>query len=155
MTWTVLGTDKVKNTYTPVDLYASAAKCATTGKYAEGAFLFVIAGVYGRYDTMRVADRTAHQAVAVARQTLGLLDEDQQTAFRQVLRTSVGSPEGLAVACREVIRIGTPAYHPRYMIQHGMGAFIGDAGDNGLVKNFDEQAAWKESLTSYLHCQNL
>jgi hypothetical protein len=54
--------------------------------------------------------------------------------------------------CKEVERIGPPAYFPRYMIQHGMGAFLNNGSGDGLVKDFDAKAAWQESLAGYLHC---
>ena len=93
--------------------------------YKEGTFLFALAGAYGRFDTLRVADNSAHQAVAVARmQALSTLDKSKQTAFQESLKATLGNPEGLAAACKEIVRIGPPNYYPRYMIQHGMGAFL-------------------------------
>lgn len=34
------------------------------------------------------------------------------------------------------------------MIQHGMGAFLGRSIKNGLVENFDSEAAWKDALAT-------
>lgn len=145
--------EKLENKYTPTDLYKAVSKCAQTAKYKDGAFLFAVAGVYGRFDTLRVTDKSAHQAVTVAQmQALSILDKDKQTAFKDSLNKTLGNPEGLAATCKEIVRIGPPNYYPRYMIQHGMGAFLkSDAGD-GLVKDFDTKAAWKQSLDTYLHC---
>jgi hypothetical protein len=151
-----IGADKVENKYTPTDLYKAVSKCADSGMYKEGAFLFAVAGVYGRFDTFRVVDKSAHQAVAVARmQALSTLDKGRQTAFQESLNATLGNPEGLATVCKEIVRIGPPNYYPRYMIQHGMGAFLkSDAGD-GLAKDFNAKTAWKQSLDTYLHCPGL
>jgi hypothetical protein len=154
-----VGADQVKNVYTPTDLYPAVAKCAGAGMPERGAFLFALAGLYGRFDALRVADETAHQAVLVAQmQALDALDEDRRQALNGGLQKLTASPEALATACREAVRIGPPSYHPRYMIQHGMAALTPwDAPDpalvkDGLLKDFDPGAAWRQTLDSYLHC---
>jgi hypothetical protein len=151
-----VGPARLQNKYTPPDLYRALGRCLQQEKYREAAFLFALAGVYGRYDTQRVADRTAHQAIAVLRmQTFAPLSKDKEDGFKKTLQESLGSPGGLAAACREITRIGPPDYHPRYMIQHGMGAFLKDGPSDGLVTGFDAPAAWKRSLESFLHCPGL
>ena len=44
-----------------------------------------------------------------------------------------------------------PTYHPAYMIQHGMGAFLGQ-GSDPLVPGFGPATGWERALDSYLHC---
>jgi len=147
-----IGANKVENRYTPTDLYRAVAKCAAAGRYEEGAFLFALAGAYGRFDILRVEDNTAHQAVTVARmQALAGLNHDQQAAFQESIKTAL-RPENLAAVCREVVRIGPPDYYPRYMVQHGMAALRGANGGDGLLKDFDAKAAWQQALAGYLHC---
>lgn len=148
-----IAADKVESRYTPADLYKAVSKCASARMYKEGAFLFAVAGVYGRFDTLRVVDKSAHQALGVARmQALGALDKDMQKAFENNLKQTLGDPKGLAAACKEIMRIGQPSYYPRYMIQHGMGAFLEKGTTDALAKDFDADAAWKQSLATYLHC---
>lgn len=144
---------KLSNTATPVDLYRGVAVCIKDENYADSAFLFALAGVYGRFDTFRVADRTAHQAMTVmVMGVLGGLDEARKEKFSAAVQKLVGSPDGLRATCKEARRIGAPAYHPAYMINHGIKAFSGGAGKNGLVEPFDAKAAWVKALDSYLHC---
>jgi len=148
-----IGGEQIENRYTPTDLYKSVAVCVRAGRYREADLLFAVAGVYGRFDTLRVSDKSAHQATQVAlMQALAPLDEARKTAFRESLPKLFGDPQGLASSCREIERTGPPNYFPRYMIQHGMGAFLPAVPGNGLVENFDPKAAWKQSLDSYLHC---
>lgn len=155
-----VGADQVQNVYTPADLYPAVAKCARAGMPERGVFLFVLAGLYGRFDALRVADETAHQAIQVAKmQSLGALDEAAQQALNGGLERLTASPEAVATACREAVRIGPPAYHPRYMIQHGLDALAPpwNAPDpalvkDGLLRDFDAAAAWRQTLDSYLHC---
>ena len=154
-----VGSEKLQSKYTPADLYRAAELCVRRATYREAAFLYAMAGVYGRYDTLRVADKTAHQALTVLQmQAFGALGQGPQEAFKTAIKESLGSPAGLAAACKEIQRIGPPAYHPRYMIQHGMGAFTKDGATkdgstkDGLVTPFDASAAWKRSLDTYLHC---
>lgn len=145
--------DRVENKYTPTDLYRAMSKCVGVGKYTEAAFLFAVASVYGHFDTFRVTDKSAHQAESVARmQVLSTLDRNRQATLKDSLEKALGSPEGLTATCKEIARIGPPNYYPRYMIQHGMGAFINNGAGDGLSKDFDANATWKQLLNTYLHC---
>jgi hypothetical protein len=142
----------LKNIYSSADLYKGLAKCISDGTYERGVLLFALAGVYGRYDTLRVADPTAHQATTVLRMTyLDSLNESKKLAFFDKLKVVLGTPDGLKSICSEVRKIGAPTYFPRYMIQHGMAA-LGDSSKGGLIDSFDSESAWEKSLDSYLHC---
>lgn len=89
----------------------------------------------------------------LALETMG---ENKKNDFMDVVKKTLGTPESLAAVCKDIQRIGIPTYHPRYMIQHGMGAFTQKtAGDTGLVADFDTATAWKKSLDTYLHCPGL
>ena len=151
-----VSSEKLSSKYTPADLYRALSRCVESNRNKEGAFLFALAGVYARFDSLRVEDKSAHQAVTVLRmQALGAQDKSKQEAFKEALNKTLGNPEGLAAACKEIVRIGPPDYYPRYMIQHGMGAFLKSGSGDGLVKGFDAKAAWKQSLDTYLHCPGL
>src|SRR5262249_28701047 len=78
------GSAKLQNMYTPADLYRAAELCIRRATYRDAAFLYALAGVYGRYDTLRVADRSAHQAITVLQmQAFGGLPPDRQEAFKR------------------------------------------------------------------------
>lgn len=148
-----IDSSKLSSKYSPADLYKALSKCAEQGAHKEGAFLFALAGVYGRYDTFRVADATAHQAVAVLlMQALAPLGKEKETEFREGIKATLVNPEGRAAVCKDIARIGPPNYYPRYMIQHGMDAFLKKGPSDGLVKDFEAEAAWQKSLDTYLHC---
>ena len=149
-----VGPEKLRNTYTPADLYKTVSTCASQDKYIEGVYLFALAGVYGRFDSFRVADKTAHQAVTVlVMQSFGSLSMQKKNEFKENLKKTLGTPEGLAKVCKKIDTLGPPNYYPRYMVQHGMGAFDSNKSGNGLVTDFDPKTAWKKSLDTYLHCQ--
>ena len=143
----------LKNVYSPADLYKGLAKCINDGTSERGVLLFALAGVYGTYDTLRVADPTAHQATTVLRMTyLDSIDESQKLPFINKLKGILATPDGLKNICSEVRKIGAPTYFPRYMIQHGMKAVLDDIPKDGLITGFDSESAWEKSLDSYLHC---
>ncbi|HEX5760865.1 MAG TPA: hypothetical protein VF121_16875 [Thermoanaerobaculia bacterium] len=151
-----VGQASLSNKYTPADLYRAVAKCVDQGKYKEGAFLFALAGVYGRFDALRVADRTAHQAVDVLfMQALGPLGKAKHKAFKKAIKALVSRPDSLAAACKGIATIGAPDYYPRYMVQHGLDAFSREEPADGLVADFDAESTWKEALDTYLHCPGL
>lgn len=151
-----VGPDKLESKFSPADLYKAVPACIKQGRYQEGAILFALAGTYGRFDTLRVIDESAHQALTILKMyAMGAMSPDQQSAFRDSVGKTIGSPDGLAAVCKEIARIGPPNYYPRYMVQHGMRAFTQTEADDGLLKDFNTAAAWKQSLDAYLHCPSL
>lgn len=146
----------LKNTDTPPDIYAGMVDCAKNGRYADAVFFFALAGTYTYFDSLRVADETAHQAHAVLLQeSMEALDETMKAQFKKALYAMLGDAGRLPSVCTEISRVGAPNYFPRYMIQHGMGAVLGSNSSDGLVKEFNADAAWAKALTSYLHCPTL
>lgn len=144
---------QISNGHTPADLYMGLSECLEEGNLENGVLLFALAGVYGRYDTFRVSDPSAHQAMSVLRMTaVDPIDESTRAKFDEILKNTLGSPDGLDRICREVRKIGAPDYFPRYMIQHGMKAITGDSTKDGLVTDFEPESAWEKSLDTYLHC---
>ena len=144
--------DALRNTYTAADLYQSNAACVKQGDLESAVYSSALAGVYGRYDSMRVADKSAHQAQTVLRMNLSnSLTGDERERFAARLSAVAGDSSSLATLCKRIRAVGPPSYHPTYMIQHGMGAFVGSTG-NGLVADFDSAGAWEMSLDTYLHC---
>lgn len=143
-----------KGTYNPVDLFLGARACIDSDQYERAFDLFSLANIFGRYDMERVADRTAHQAVIVARmQIFGNLAPEKAAKFQTVAKAAVEDPARTQAMCRYLRRIGPPTYHPRYMIQHGMNAFSGGSGGaQDLVPDFSAAAAWSRVLDTYVHC---
>ncbi len=151
-----VGPEALENRFTPADLFMAVPACTEQGRYQEGAILFALAGTYGRFDTLRVIDESAHQALTVLKMyALGAMSPDQQSAFRDSVGKTIGSPDGLAAFCKEIVRIGPPNYYPRYMVQHGLRAITQTEAGDGLLKDFNAAEAWMESLDAYLHCPNL
>jgi hypothetical protein len=145
----------LKNTYTPPDLYGGMTQCIKKGDYAAAVYFFALAGSYSYFDGLRVTDDTAHQAHAVLLQeTLDSLGMTAKTAFMQQVQNTLGNHDRLPAVCRAIDHVGAPTYYPRYMIQHGMNAVLGEQKGDGLVPNFDASAGWKKALSSYLHCPN-
>lgn len=145
--------ESVRNTHTPVDLYKSNVECVKRGNYEAAVFSNLVAGVYARFDSMRVADTTAGQAQTVLRMKyVGSLSEDEKKEFMKHLTSLAESPNRMAAMCAEVRKLGPPTYHPSYMIQHGMNAVLGSNAGSGLVQSFDSASSWEKSLIGYLRC---
>jgi len=146
---------EIRNAHTPADIYGGVSACLSEKRYQHAAELFAMAGVFGRFDMLRVKDRTAHQAVTVLNMNaLAGLNEEGRQAFNRALQSGlVQDQDNLARICALIAEIGIPSYYPRYMIQHGMDAFTGVEGD-GLDEDFDPRKAWHGALDKYLHCPN-
>lgn len=143
---------KLSNKQNPADIFVGIADCIANNKYELAVPLFMTALGYGKFDTQRVADKSAHQAVAVIRiNTLGGLNEDQNVKFQSAFET-FNTGNGKIKTCKQLKALGAPSYHPRYMIQHGMGAFNGSKKE--LVDNFNSQEAWQDVFDNYLKCKS-
>ena len=146
---------QVKNVYSPADLFKGSVACFQAGDGAHGAGLFRLALVYGRYDIDRVADRTAHQGLEVLKlSSFEPFSEADKTLIQEQLNVFFSSPEANLQFCAQLRALGPPAYHPDYMIQHGMQAFQpwSQEGINGLVADFDPDATWQMVVDRYMRC---
>jgi hypothetical protein len=144
---------EVTNKHNPADILHGMGKCIELNQFEKAARLFAVAGVYGRYDTYRVKDKSAHQALLVLQQDIILnVDENVKSKLVEILMKELekGSNE-LNNICTSIQKIGMPKYYPKYMIQHGIQAFT-ENNDNGLVKEFDSEKSWDLALKEYLHC---
>lgn len=147
-----LGLKQVKPSYTPADLFSASRKCVDNADYHKAAQLYLTARIYAYYDTRRVADISAHQAAtALVTTVYGGLPQDELARFSKATdHIAKGDPSELQAFCSAIRVIGKPDYHPGYMIQHGMGAFMGKERENGgLVKDFNPDAAWSSVLQGF------
>lgn len=147
-----IGLADLTNRHTPADILPGVRKCIDAAEYEKAVDLFAVVGVYGRFDMLRVADNTAHQAITVLRiNNLGSLDQTRVDAFQDSVKGRLDEESAnLLRLCDHVKSIGAPAYHPTYMLQHGISAFTGAGG--GIKSDFNAAEAWAASLDSYLHC---
>jgi hypothetical protein len=136
--------------YTPADLYPAVRKCIDRGDLERGARLYAVAGVYGRFDMLRVLDESARQAIPVLQlNNLSQVDPAIKAKFQATVHGLLGTDQ-LPAVCSQVRKLGPPTYYPTYMTQHGMSAFTGKGG--GLKPDFNAAEAWESSLAGYLHC---
>lgn len=134
----------------PVDLITGVAQCIEQEHYAQAADLYTAAMTYGYYDTLRVSDQTAHQALMVTRMNaFAQAEQADLVALQDAIAARLEVPE----LCQQLTTLGAPQYHPDYMIQHGMEAFSAMPEDKGgLVADFDAQAAWEHALQTVPKC---
>ncbi|MCO7188581.1 MULTISPECIES: hypothetical protein [unclassified Pseudoalteromonas] len=141
---------ELSNTQNPVDIFTGLNICLTEKNYSNAAELYFAGMSYGFFDTKRVSDKTAHQAISVLRMNLfGAQSQDNIDKFQMAL-TKLSSDN--TEICQSLTDLGAPAYKPTYMIQHGIGAFTGQSTNDGLVENFDAVAAWKDTLSTIAKC---
>lgn len=135
---------------TPVELYGGISTCLREKRYDEAAQLYAVSQAFGYYDTLRVTDRSAHQAVAVLRMAIGgqLADRGQQEAFQGAIGRLAADRNG---TCGRLKAIGHPTYYPAYMINHGLAAFRGETATS-LDPSFVPEQGWKTTMTQYMKC---
>ncbi|WP_461587785.1 hypothetical protein [Winogradskyella sp.] len=145
---------EITNAHNPADILHGMGKCIEEKEFYKAARLFAIAGVYGKFDSYRVKDKSAHKALYVLQQNtmLKVAEEDKNVLIAELQKTLKEESEELKEVCKAIRAIGMPNYHPTYMIQHGMQAFLQTEGD-GLVEDFDAEASWQLALSTYLHCE--
>lgn len=146
--------DDARNAYTPADLMPASSACARENQFVRAADLYMLAYAYARFDVARVTDRSAHQAFPVLRmQAYSRLPEADSQKIATEMNATMKDTARHGRFCAALRRLGPPAYQPRYMLQHGMGAFLsGDGTSRALAENFDAQSAWQEVLTTDLKC---
>ncbi|KMW59296.1 putative secreted protein [Candidatus Rhodobacter oscarellae] len=137
---------------TPADISFGMRDCLRQENGATAFDLFILLITRGSFDAKRVADRSAGQAINMLLQQVGseageamLLMGPHQQAY-----LADGSPERAAL-CALQRQSGPPAYHPRYMIQHGIKAVTGLDGD-GLIDDFQAEREWETTLLQVAKC---
>jgi len=145
---------EVTNQHNPADILNGLKKCLELKNYEKAAKLFAIAGVFGKYDTYRVKDKSAHQALLVLQQNavLDIEEKEKNSLIQNLQKTLKLGSSDLNEICQAIQKIGAPKYYPKYMIQHGIQAFSEKKG-NGIIENFDSDKSWDLALKNYLHCE--
>jgi hypothetical protein len=139
--------ENLTNQQNPADIFVGISKCLSTKSYKSASKLYMVALAYGRYDTMRVKDKSAHQAISVLRMnTFSQLEEGQINELQAAMKIVSDDK----TTCESIIKLGTPLYHPKYMLQHGMSAFTTEGG--GLVEDFKVNESWHKVIKEYLKC---
>ncbi|NJS38706.1 MAG: hypothetical protein HC783_06495 [Rhodobacteraceae bacterium] len=137
----------------PPDLGLGVQACVGQGDWDAAADLYALMLLRATFDTKRVEDPSAHQAGEVlSLQVTETLSEAERARLGEALM-KFADPQGAQkkVFCRAITAAGVPQHDPSWMIQHGMGAFLGSEGD-GLVKGFDAESAWALILRQDLSC---
>ncbi len=143
----------VRNENNPADILNGMKKCIELKEYEKAAKLFAIAGVYGKYDTYRVKDKTAQQGFLVLQLNIfeSMSEAEKNSLMESLKKELKEGSNSLNEICQAIQKVGAPKYYPKYMIQHGIQAFL-EKSDNGLVEKFDSEASWNKALKEYLHC---
>ena len=134
----------------PVDIFTGINICLNKNDYTGAANLYFAGMSYGYYDTKRVSDKTAHQAISVLRRYV-LSSQSEETINSLQIEIDKIKKNNTQL-CSNLTKLGKPTYEPTYMIQHGMSAFTGQSTKDGLVENFDSQQAWKDSISKIAKC---
>lgn len=145
---------EVKPIYTAADLYRATRQCLDKDQFALSAPLFALAGAYGRFDILRIADGTVGGGISILIMNVGDgLTDDQRRGFMAALRAMHDDPKIHAGFCARVATIGPPQYVPVYLIVHGLGLRGDEKSDrNGLNPDFDATQAWSKLLHEGLVC---
>lgn len=144
----------LKSSYTPPELHASLARCVAQGEFSKAAQLFIVAGVYARFDGERLADRTAMSGGRTLNaETVSRLTDEQRGELLVAVQKILDDPAELQLVCSTLVDIGYPSYFPEYLIRERMQASAADAPpDDALLPAFDSRAVWEELLNTYALC---
>ncbi len=144
--------EQVSDQSNPVDLYNAAVACVASDQFVLARELVVLGDLRGRFDMKRVKDRSAHQAVIVAKQsTIGMLE----TEPADELRNSFGALRDAKARldfCNRAQAIALPGYFPGYMVMHGLSAFAGATGKEALNDGLDLPKVYSDIVSDYLNC---
>ncbi|MDD5400086.1 MAG: hypothetical protein PHQ93_02725 [Sulfurimonas sp.] len=147
-----VGIDKLKSSVTPVDLAVGVMECIKNDKYREGVEMYMLFGAYGQFDTRRVIDTSAHQAIPALKMYISnTVTEAKREKWLQAVDTVVDD-KNIGKLCTKIKQIGMPSYYPEYMIAHGLQAFNG-GGKSGVYADFHAKETWEGILEGYVRCK--
>ena len=133
----------------PPEILPGVRQCLDAHDYARAARLFAVSDAYGRFDTLRVRDVTAHEVIpALDSAYLGSADQDSKAQLLVTVKELSASSADLLSLCRQVRALGPPTYYPTYMTLHGL--LSGQQA--GLKRDFNRGAAWESALQAVLQC---
>jgi len=136
---------------TPTQILLGARKCVDDKEYDRGASLFTAAGAYGKFDSLRVPDVSAHTIIPDFESALfGQLDNESKANFKSAVEKLYKSDADRLNVCAQLRTLGPPTYYPTYMLLHGMSQFTGRGG--GLRDDFNRDTAWETALSTYVKC---
>jgi hypothetical protein len=144
--------DEILDTYTPADLYPAAASCIAQNRTDDAIYLYVVAGAYGQYDALRVADKSAHDAPMLLRmRAFTPVGMERMQQFNAKLLPFLQDDVKHLALCHKLLHLGPPRYFPRYMTQHGMSAFT-SPGATDQVQDIDPVTNWLQIMKGYVKC---
>ena len=141
---------ELSNKQNPVDIFSGLNDCLTNKNYLNAAELYLAGMTYGYFDTKRVSDKTAHQAISLLR--MNLFGSQPQEVMDKLQAAVINVTSDNSTFCDSLSVLGAPSYKPSYMIQHGMRAFTGQTTKDGLVENFDSVEAWSGAVSKIVKC---
>jgi hypothetical protein len=142
---------ELNNTYTPADMFVGIEQCIKNEEYDNAVNLLFVASSYGKFDSLRVKDRTAHQAISMLKlETMQKLDKNKIEAFRHEFTLKAKDPALNIANCNVLMSLGAPSYSPEYMMKHGMSNFTGKGG--GLIDDFEPSEAWSTVIKDFAKC---
>ncbi|NTW34324.1 MAG: hypothetical protein HGB12_17180 [Bacteroidetes bacterium] len=139
--------NELKNSYTPADIFNGVELCINQKEYEKGVKMLILALSYGSFDSERVKDKTAGQAISMLKYNHieSKFDENRISDFDAVFMNLMNDTEKTKVICQEIEKIGMPNYYPSYMIEHGVEAFSKDFDPkDGLLQNFNSDEVWAD-----------
>jgi hypothetical protein len=146
-----VGMEKLTNKQNPADIFVGINECLSKKDYEKASYLFFAALAYGKYDTLRVKDKSAHQAISVLRMnSFSQLSEIEVTELQKSFGALMNDESQKKKLCDGLQTLGIPDYSPKYMMQHGMSAFTGQGG--GLIKDFDSAQSWDKVKVEFAKC---
>ena len=146
-----VGMEKLSSKQNPADIFVGINECLSKKDYKKASYLFFTALAYGKYDTLRVKDKSAHQAISVLRMnSFAQLSEKEIAELQKSFGSLMNDKAQKKKLCDGLHDLGVPDYSPKYMMQHGMSAFTGQGG--GLIKDFDSSMAWDKVKTEFAKC---
>ncbi|OYW13035.1 MAG: hypothetical protein B7X02_02955 [Rhodospirillales bacterium 12-54-5] len=136
----------VTNRFNPPALIYAAKKCVQQEKYTEAWILMTTGNGFAYYDLKRLADISTRGALMVLfGRALSDLTPAQNEKAAKATNDFLADPEQVKAYCKELTRIGPPAYDPQWAILHGIGAYE-EPRDGHYLTKVDAKAIWDEVL---------
>ncbi|KFZ30522.1 hypothetical protein IDSA_08250 [Pseudidiomarina salinarum] len=142
--------DEISNSNSPAEIFGALTLCMDKQDYQSAAALYTVGTLYAVYDTKRVADESAHQAISLLR--MYALSGRPEGALEQLQAEVSELLTDNTEVCKDILKRGKPTYRPTYMTEYSTAERTDSNPEPQLVEDFNEQEAWRDSLAIVPHC---
>ncbi len=135
----------------PAALFAGLDTCLSDEEYTSAAEMYLAGMNNAHYDSLRVGDSSVFDSVTKMKNSK--LSEHSKERLDALAEAVHKMTINNAKICNKLKSIGKPNYKPNYLSDLKANGYSDVQHINEIIKNFDEEGAWSQSLNEITGCK--